>query len=120
MPYHYVCTSIFIGNRTENVFKKSRCGNTSGYVRPFTWYHWKLLALRAKLKKDTRLQATGTYDRPAYEDPCNITWCMTLQVFRGSISSIISGFGVPIFSVAASEEAGYKRFPFPVLYISDT
>ncbi|VDP15459.1 unnamed protein product [Heligmosomoides polygyrus] len=37
---------------------------------------------RAKLITDIRMQATGPCDRPAYEDPCHITWCMTVQVSR--------------------------------------
>ncbi|VDO25240.1 unnamed protein product, partial [Heligmosomoides polygyrus] len=28
------------------------------------------------------MQATGPCDRPAYEDPCHITWCMNSHVFR--------------------------------------
>ncbi|VDO68760.1 unnamed protein product [Heligmosomoides polygyrus] len=35
--------------------------------------------LRAKLITDIRVQATGPSDRPAYGDPCHITWLMTLK-----------------------------------------
>ncbi|VDP38571.1 unnamed protein product [Heligmosomoides polygyrus] len=41
---------------------------------------------RVEPNTDTRLQATGPCDKPAYEDPCHITWCMTVQVLRDSAS----------------------------------
>ncbi|VDP37510.1 unnamed protein product [Heligmosomoides polygyrus] len=49
--------------------------------------HWKLIALGAKQITDPRLQATGPCDRPAYEDPCHITWCMSAHVFRDSATA---------------------------------
>ncbi|VDP10383.1 unnamed protein product [Heligmosomoides polygyrus] len=42
---------------------------------------------RAEPNTDTRLQATGPCDRPAYEDTCHITWCMTVQAFRDSATA---------------------------------
>ncbi|VDO84939.1 unnamed protein product [Heligmosomoides polygyrus] len=39
---------------------------------------------RAEPNKDTRLQATGPCDRPAYEDPCHITWVCQLNCFEGA------------------------------------
>ncbi|VDP19655.1 unnamed protein product [Heligmosomoides polygyrus] len=46
-----------------------------------------MLARRAKLRTDTRVQATGPCDRPAYEDPCHITWLMTLHEYRYSATA---------------------------------
>ncbi|VDO79975.1 unnamed protein product [Heligmosomoides polygyrus] len=43
--------------------------------------------LRAKPNTDIRMQATGPCDRPAYEDPCYIAWCMTVQVSRDSATA---------------------------------
>ncbi|VDP22619.1 unnamed protein product [Heligmosomoides polygyrus] len=48
------------------------------------WCHWKLLAVRAKLITDIRMQATGPCDRT---DLCHITWCMTVQVSRDSATA---------------------------------
>ncbi|VDO97778.1 unnamed protein product [Heligmosomoides polygyrus] len=42
-------------------------------------------SLRAKPITDIRLQATDPCDRPVYEDPCHITWCMTVQDRNRSI-----------------------------------
>ncbi|VDO25629.1 unnamed protein product [Heligmosomoides polygyrus] len=61
---------------------------TIGWRCPFsTWCHWKLHALRAKPNTYIQLQATGPCERPAYEDPCHITWLMTVHVFPDSATA---------------------------------
>ncbi|VDP54427.1 unnamed protein product [Heligmosomoides polygyrus] len=66
--------------------------NFDTHIRFLNWWRCpflhvvplELFALRAQPITDIRLQATGPFDRPAYEDPCHITWCMTVQVYRDS------------------------------------
>ncbi|VDP30197.1 unnamed protein product [Heligmosomoides polygyrus] len=58
---------------------------------------------------DIRLLATGPCERPAYEDPCHITWCMTVHVYQESACYGVRGSRRALGK--AGEREKYARVP---------